>query len=179
MHARRLVVGLAAVCWLSGAGATAAAQSATASIQAVAEVSDIQISIASLTQLRFGAVVPGTPRTIDPAVSLQAGKFEILGARRAEFTLSMTLPAQLTAGTGPFAIPIAFGATAGCYDERDRQNQCTTWDPGTTLTARIRPTPPPNNTFYVWLGGTVTPAAAQVPGVYSAVVTASVAYTGN
>jgi hypothetical protein len=173
------VAWLAGMAWIAGIGAPAAAQSASASMQVLAEVSDIQISIAALAQLRFGDVVPGTPRIVDPGVSVDAGKFEILGARRAEFTLSLTLPALLRAGSGPYAMPIAFGPTAGCYYARDRQNQCAVWDPGTALTARIRPTPPPNNTFYVWLGGTVTPAAAQVPGVYSAVVTASVAYTGN
>ncbi len=179
MRVRRLLVPLACAAAWFGIGAPAGAQSATASMQATAEVSDIQISISSLAQLRFGDVIPGAPRTIDPSASVDAGKFEILGARRAEFTLTMTLPTVLLAGSGPFAIPITFGPTAGCHDNRDRQNQCTTYDPSTTLTERIRPTPPPDNTFYVWLGGTVSPAAAQVPGVYTAVVTASVAYTGN
>jgi hypothetical protein len=179
MTFRQLAVAFACMVWLSGAGTAVTAQSAAASMQVLADVSDIQISIASVGQLRFGDVIPGLPHTVDPTVSPDAGKFEILGARRAEFTLSMTLPTLLRAGTGPFTIPIGFGATAGCYYTRDRQNQCNTWDPGTVLTGRIRPTPPPNNTFYVWLGGTVTPSPTQVPGVYSAVVTASVAYTGN
>ncbi|MBE0593597.1 MAG: hypothetical protein IH616_14485 [Gemmatimonadales bacterium] len=164
---------------LMAASRPVCAQSGTASMQVLVEVSNIQISIAPLSQLHFGDVIPGAPRTIDPRTSVSAGKFEIRGARRAEFTLSMTLPAELRAGAGPNAMPIAFGAAAGCYDQRDRQNSCTTYDPATTLIARIRPTPPPNNTMYVWLGGTVTPGGTQVPGSYLAVVTASVAYTGN
>lgn len=177
--ARRLGVPLGFVVWLVGARAPGEAQSSSASMQVLAEVSDIQISIAPVAQLQFGDVMPGAVRTVDPSVSVEAGKFEILGARRAEFTLTMTLPSVLRAGPGPYAIPIAFGPAAGCHYPRDRQNQCTLWDPATVLTARIRPTPPPTNTFYVWLGGTVTPDAAQMPGVYSGIVTASVAYTGN
>jgi hypothetical protein len=164
---------------LLGASRPACAQSGTASMQVLVEVSNVQVSIAPLSQLRFGVVIPGVARTVSPQTSANAGKFEIRGARRAEFTLSMTLPAELRAGAGPNAMPIAFGATAGCYYQRDQQNNCTTFDPATTLTARIRPTPPPNNTMYVWLGGTVTPGGTQVPGSYVAVVTASVAYTGN
>ena len=164
---------------LAGASGPACAQSGSASMQVLVEISNIQISIAPLSQLHFGDVIPGTPRTVDPRTSVSAGKFEIRGARRAEFTLSMTLPAELRAGAGPNAMPVAFGAVSGCYYQRDQQNNCTTYDPATILLARIRPTPPPNNTLYVWLGGTVTPGGSQVPGSYLAVVTASVAYTGN
>jgi len=163
----------------AAASRPASAQSGTASMQVLVEVANVQISIAPLSQLHFGDVIPGAPRTVSPQTSINAGKFEIRGARRAEFTLSMTLPTELRAGAGPNAMPIAFGATSGCYDQRDRQSSCTTYDPATTLTARIRPTPAPNNTMYVWLGGTVTPGGTQVPGSYVAVVTASVAYTGN
>jgi len=164
---------------LAGPGRPAHAQSGTASMQVLVEVSDVPLSIAPLAQLSFGSVIPGAVHTIDPQTSVNAGKFEIRGARRAEFTLSMTLPTELRAGAGPNVMPISFGAIAGCYDQRDQQNHCTTYDPATTLTARIRSTPPPNNTMYVWLGGTVTPGGTQVPGSYLAVVTASIAYTGN
>lgn len=170
-----LALGLA----LSGVGQPVRAQSGTASMQVLVEVSNIQLSIAALSQLRFGTVIPGVARIVNPRTSIDAGKFEIQGARRAEFTLSMTLPTELRAGVGPNVIPIAFGATAGCYNQRDQQGGCSTYDPATTLVARIRATPPPNNTMYVWLGGTVTPGGSQVPGSYLAVVTASVAYTGN
>ena len=164
---------------LAGAAPPVHAQSGTASMQVLVEVSNAPLSIAPLAQLHFGSVIPGAIRTVDPQTSVNAGKFEIRGARRAEFTLSMTLPTELRAGTGPYAMPIAFGAAAGCWDQRDQQNRCTLYDPATILTARIRPTPPPDNTMYVWLGGSVTPGGSQMPGSYVGVVTASVAYTGN
>jgi hypothetical protein len=44
---------------------------------------------------------------------------------------------------------------------------------------RIRNQNYPNNTFYVWIGGTVSPSAAQNPGVYLGTIQLSVAYTGN
>ncbi len=122
------------------------------SMTAVAFVSDLAVSIAAAAPLRFGTVIPGTPVTIDPNTSPNAGKFEIRGARRAEFTLDMVLPTQLVAGPGN-AMPVSFGAASGCGFTQDDQTRCSTFDPSVTYTARIRATPAPNNTHYVWLGG--------------------------
>ena len=149
-----------------------------ASMVVVAEVSDIAISILAADQLRFGTVTPGAPTLIDPQTSANAGRFEIRGARRAEFTLDMVLPVQLTTG-GPWSMPIAFGPNAACHRDKNQQNQCAYYDPSTTLVAKLRATPYPNNTYYVWVGGTVSPSPTQFPGVYSATITATVAYTGN
>lgn len=151
----------------------------TASMTVTADVSDVAISIDGAQELQFGTVLPGTPTYVNPQTSAAAGLFEIRGARRAEFTLSMTLPIQLTTGAGPHAMPIAFGSTGACFRDRNQQNQCALYDPAITLVDRLRPNAFPNNTFYVWVGGTVSPSAAQFPGVYAGVITASVAYTGN
>ena len=151
----------------------------TASMTASATVSDVTISIDAAQELQFGGVAPGTPTYVDPKTSATAGLFEIRGARRAEFTLSMLLPMQLTTGAGPHAMPITFGAAGACYRDRSQRNQCAYYDPAITLVNRLRNDAFPNNTFYVWVGGTVSPSAAQFPGVYAGLITASVAYTGN
>ena len=68
----------------------------------------------------------------------------------------------------------------GCpHRNRNQQAQCTYFDPSTTLIARLRPTPFPNNTYFIWIGGTAVPSPTQFPGVYTATITATVAYTGN
>jgi hypothetical protein len=59
------------------------------------------------------------------------------------------------------------------------QGGCTQYNPSTALVRRIRNQNPPNNTFFVWLGGTVNPAVGQHTGVYLGNVTMTVAYTGN
>jgi hypothetical protein len=76
-------------------------------------------------------------------------------------------------------MPIAFGPTGACHRFRDQQNQCTYFDPGTTLVTRIRNRNFPDNLRIIWVGGTATPAAAQFPGVYRGTVVLATAYTGN
>ena len=148
-------------------------------VAAIVEVANDPLIIQPFASLDFGQLVPGTPVTIAPRTSASAGKFEIRGARRAEFTLDFTLPTLLRAGNGPHTIPLAFGGSAACHATQDNQNACNLIDPSVALMARIRNQAPPDNTHYVWLGGTVTPSPTQFPGVYTAVVIATVQYTGN
>lgn len=148
-------------------------------LSAIVEVANDPLVIDPLAALEFGALVPGTPTTVAPRTSVTAGKFEIYGARRAEFTLDFVLPALLRAGNGPHTIPLIFGGSAACHAALNNQNACSIFDPSVTLTTRIRNQASPNNTHYVWLGGTVTPSPTQFPGIYTAVVIATVQYTGN
>ncbi len=177
-RARRAAAALAAVALCAVAGAGAARAQQTASITATVDVSFVLLSAANVADLAFGTVVPATPLTVNPRTSTAAGKFELHGARNAQFSATFTLPAVLRAGVGGPTMPIAFGATSGCHDNRDRQNQCTVWDPRTPLVQRIRNAPPPNDTYFVWLGGTVSPAAAQAAGVYQGTITITASYTG-
>ncbi|HEX9727175.1 MAG TPA: DUF4402 domain-containing protein [Gemmatimonadales bacterium] len=172
----RLRLMVATLVLLTSAGGSAAAQSAL--MTASAEVSTIAISIFGSQPLDFGAVIPGAATLIDPK-SGTAGIFEIRGARRAEFTLTMALPTQLTTGGGPHTMPISFGPNGGCHRNQDQQANCTYYDPSSTLVANLRAPPFPNNTYFVWIGGTVSPSPTQFPGVYTGVISASVAYTGN
>jgi len=149
----------------------------TAAIPVDAEISSTLLSIANPQHLRFGAVVPGTPTVLDPRTSTTVGSFEIHGNRNAEVAVSMVLPTQLV--VGPYTIPVAFGANAGCWRVRNQQNACALYDPSTLLVQRIRNSAAPNNTLFIWLGGTASPAVGQRAGHYTATITASVVYTGN
>ncbi|MDH4045414.1 MAG: hypothetical protein OEY20_01785 [Gemmatimonadota bacterium] len=165
---------------VAGVPVTAQAQlPATGSISVLGDVTADGLTISSATPLNFGILIPGTPTTLNARTSANAGKFDIRGARRAEFTLTLTLPTELRVGIGPLNLPVTFDGTSGCQAPRDNQNSCSTYDPSTVLTARIRNQVAPDNTFFVWLGGTVSPAVGQSPGVYTAVISALVQYTGN
>ena len=167
--------GLLAALLLAAAPSGAPAQ--TAMINAVANVTPVGLSVGYTQELDFGVVVAGVPTTIDPNTSPSAGQFEIHGARNAEIQITMTLPASLTLGAS--SMPISFGPTSGCERNRDRQNQCSYFDPSVPLVVRIRNQNPPDNHYYVWIGGTVSPAAAQPGGTYSGDITLTAAYTGN
>lgn len=174
--ARTLAVAAVSI-GLLAAVRSASAQSA--SMVVTTDVTDILISIANLQDLQFGTVVPGTPVHIDPKTSASAAKFIIHGAKRAEFSLAFTLPTLLRTGAGPHTMPLTFATTDACGRNQDQQSNCATFDPSAGLIDRVRNQNPPNNQYYVWLGGTAAPAAGQFPGVYTATVTATVAYTGN
>jgi hypothetical protein len=165
----------AAAAVLSSAALQARAQ--TASLVADVEISTTILSIVNPQDLRFGAQVPGTPMTVDARTSANAGALVIHGNRNAEISITWTLPAALV--VGPYAMPVSFGPTSGCWRNRTGQAGCTRYDPRTTLIRRIRNARSPNNTFFVWLGGTVSPTPTQHPGMYRAPVTLSVVYTGN
>ncbi len=156
---------------------TAASAQLSAAIGVEAVISTTALSIAQQNDLDFGAVVPGVPVTINARTNANAGWFEIHGQRNAEIAITMTLPTQLT--TGFWTMPITFGNTAGCWRRQGGQNGCTLWNPNNVLVERIRNNNPPNNVFWVWIGGTVSPAAAQHAGVYLGTITMSVVYTGN
>jgi len=166
------------VCGLSfGARPTAVSAQGTASIQAVAQVSTTGLSAARMNDLAFGAVAPGVPTVVDPRSSASSGLWEVHGTRNAEIAALFSLPDSLRVGA--HAMPIVFGAQAGCGRDRNQQNQCAYFDPSAGWVDRIRNNPNPKNTYYIWIGGTVAPAAAQFPGIYTGTITLTVAYTGN
>jgi len=172
------------VIWIVGAGvllqgaltATATAQG-TASTSVTAVVTTVGLSIGQKADLLFGAVTPGVSTVIDPRTAATPGMWEIHGSRSAEIAVSFVLPDSLR--VGPHAMPIAFGAQAGCGRNRNQQNQCSYFDPAAGWVDRIRNNPTPKDTYYIWMGGTVSPAAGQFPGIYRGTITLTVAYTGN
>lgn len=175
----RIRTGIAAVALATGLALPRHVAAQNASMAVTAQVTFLQLTIQATQNLDFGTVVPGVPTTIDPQASFQAAKFVVRGFPFAQFTFDLALPTILTTGGGPNVIPIAYGATSGCHRNQDQQALCTYYNPTTTLTQRIRFAFPPNATYFVWLGATVTPSPTQFPGVYSGVATATVAYTGN
>ena len=170
-------VSLIAVLLLGTLGRDASGQSG--SILALAEVPSSRITITAVTELRFGTLLPGAPRTIDPQTSPGAGRFEIRGATGAEFELAIALPTELRSDTSAAVMPIDFGPQAGCHREGAQPVGCRYYDPSVTLTTRFPTTTGPDEVFSVWLGGTILPASDQAPGPYSGFATASVAYTAN
>lgn len=168
----------AALALALAAGLPGSLRGQTASIPMTAEISTTALSVVSLHNLTFGTVVPGTPVTINPRTSANAGKFEFHGNRNAQFHADFSLPVQLTTGPGGYTMPITFSTTSACRRNTDAVGGCTYYNPATPLVQRIRNRVPPNDTYFVWIGGTVSPAAGQHPGVYRGTLTISAYYTG-
>lgn len=156
-----------------------AAPAQQATVTASASVSIIQLSIAGTQTLNFGTVAQGVPASVDPRSAVNAGMLQINGFPFAQFQLTFTLPIVLQRFPGPASMPVSFGPASACGRTTNVQATCAYFDPAGPFVGRIRLAAPPNNNYFVWLGGTVAPGAAQAPGAYQGTVTATVAYTGN
>jgi hypothetical protein len=170
-----LMLGLAAAL---GRPAAAAAQQGSITARATVP-SWVALTIAGTQSLDFGTVVAGAPVTIDPRTSLSAGRFQMTGFPIAEFELTFALPAVLQRLSGPGTLPISFGPTSGCGRTTNVQATCGYFNPAVPFRSRFRLAFPPNNTYFVWLGATITPTLTQLNGVYQGTITATVVYTGN
>ena len=91
------------------------------------------------------------------------------GQPNANISLSLTLPTQLVSGTN--LLPV--GSWTGRHNiQLNGPGSAPTFNPVTGVNTTFSAT----GFRYVFLGGTVTPAANQAAGFYSAVATLTVAY---
>jgi len=120
--------------------------------------------------LAFGTVYPTFARTIATGAT-GAGRVLFNGAAGAEVAVTFpTLPATLT-GTGA---PIAISYTAA--HALTAAGVQTTFAPGAGTSTLLSGA---TGDLYVFLGGSITPAAGQTAGAYTTAVTVQAAYTGN
>ncbi|HSE28578.1 MAG TPA: hypothetical protein VLA95_10145 [Gemmatimonadales bacterium] len=171
-HRWRLLLALA----LAAAPVRAAAQGVSGSTPARAQVLAGTLIFIVLRDLQFGALTPGTPKTVVPA-SPDAGYFQVEGERNQRVSLAFTLPTQLSRFGGGGTIPVAFGAASAVVNRLFQLPSgagSTTFDPALGTTSRFGPTPRPQ--LHVYLGGTASPAVGVPPGLYTAPVVLTVAY---
>ena len=124
--------------------------------------------------LSAGDIFAGVPKTISRLDPANSGLYRIQGRPGAEISLYFTLPGELSSASGA-TLTIEFApGDAGIADD---QNQPVSigFDPHAPLTVRLGT----DGRAYIWLGGTVRPAAAQAPGFYEAAIVLTADYTGN
>jgi hypothetical protein len=153
-----------------------AAAQAGSSVSADAVVVTVGMTIATLRDLNFGTVIKGVPTTVLPTVAA-AGEWQIRGSGNAFVVISFTLPTTLTnlQALPGSTMPIAFSAVSAIW--RRATNDPVggnVFNPATGAVGRIGPTA--NPTMYIWLGGTVSPAAAAKPGIYQGTIVVSLTY---
>ena len=162
-------VTLAAVALVLAGAVTAQAQSNNASINVTATVQQ-PINVTAANALSFGNVLPGVNSTVGVA-SASAGRFDVTGQASTPVTLSFVLPANLSDGLGN---NLAIGSYTG--------NHNTTNSPtGTSFTPANSPatfasTLSGTGLLFVFIGATVSPAANQPAGAYTALLSMTVVY---
>ncbi len=138
------------------------------------------IEVTGAENLEFEIVSPGIPKTVNLdgtaeggtiTENEQAARFDITAGNSANVTLSFTsIPGTLA--NGEESLPISYIAawgTASDYAETFEPVNVTENQPTEATTSE-------SGEIYVFLGGTVTPDAAQAQGNYTADITLTVTY---
>lgn len=139
----------------------------SANINATATVLS-PITVSGTNPLAFGNVTPGVAKTI-AASAATAGLFTVAAANSTPIAVTFTLPATLT---GPGA-PMPMSAWTGLWNQANNQGAATVFTPSAVP---LNQTTSAGGAFFVWVGGTVTPAAVQTAGGYTGVITMNVVY---
>ena len=148
--------------------AASAAQAQSANITATAVVFQA-MTVTGARTLDFGNVFPGVAKSIAVAAAT-SGRFDLTGQASANVNVSFTLPATLSDG-GVNTLPI--GSYTGCTNATNTTAGCTVFTPSAATTATAFSGA---GALFVWVGGTVTPGAAQAAGTYNGTVTLTAAY---
>ncbi|MCX6143017.1 MAG: DUF4402 domain-containing protein [Ignavibacteriales bacterium] len=139
------------------------AQTTTANVTANVTAT---LTITKITDLNLGNVSQGATVTIT-SLTAGAATFTIQGAGSAGTTVTVTNPATLLFG----AIPMTFTAQIPRYNTVNTQSSSSAFGAttGGSTTTSV------GGQLFLWIGGSVTAAAAQSVGSYSGVITVSVA----
>jgi hypothetical protein len=165
---------LVAACGLGLTGRAAAQASGVVTADAV--VVTVGMTITTLRDLNFGTVIKGVSTTVLPTAAT-AGAWQVTGSGNAFVIISFTLPTVLTniQALPGSTMPISFSATSARWNRANNNAATgTAFNPANGTVGRLGP--PANPNMYIWLGGTVSPAAAAKPGIYQGTVVVSLVY---
>jgi hypothetical protein len=125
-----------------------------------------QVQVTRVDDLRFGNVIAGVAKTVLRTDASAAGRYDIMAPRKSSLLIQFTLPAVMT-GPGAATMPLSFaGTTAGYSDAQSITSQV-----GFSPTIGTLQNKNKDGLASVFLGGTVTPGAAQAAGSYTATIT--------
>ena len=144
-----------------------AAQAQSANITATATVFT-PITITGTRNLDFGNVFPGVNKTIAVAAAT-SGQYQLGGQAGANVNLTFTLPTNLVSGANNLPI----GTWTGCTNATNTTAGCSSFTPSASATPTAMSGA---GALFVWVGGTVSPAANQAAGSYTGTVTLTAAY---
>jgi len=165
---------LLCVALLALPGAVAAQATGTATANAV--VVTTGMTLATLQGLNFGTVIKGVATTVQPTAAT-AGTLQVTGSPNAFVVISFTLPTLLTniQALPGSTMPVSFNATSARWNRANNNAAAgTPFNPAAGAVGRLGP--PPNPNMYIWIGGTVNPAATAKPGIYQGNVIVSLIY---
>jgi hypothetical protein len=158
---------LAALAALLSAPALAHGQSATVSATATVVT---PLVVTGGANLAFGNVFQGVNKTV-PFSDAASGRFSITGFGTSQVAMTFTLPTNLVNGANTLPID--------SWDIRSNATNVTAGATALTVTSGV----PVNGNLaagnlFLFVGGRVLPAAAQLAGSYTGSIVLAAAYTG-
>ena len=128
-----------------------------------------QVTVSSIRNLAFGPVIRGIATHVLPSDAVKSGQFRFVTAIGNQVRLQFTLPNRLNGPAGA-TMPISFSTTDAIALGSGPTSMPVTFNPNAAQTFNIVS----STTINVFLGGTVTPAAAQALGAYTNTITFTV-----
>ena len=126
-----------------------------------------QSTVTGMQNLAFGIVIRGVPNSVLPTDPIRRGRFYVKHIINHQIGLRFTLPTQLARVGGGGNLPITFAATDGIALGTAASSVPVTFNPNNNQTFNLVT----SADFNVYLGGRVSPAAAQATGNYTGTIT--------
>lgn len=142
---------------------------ATCALMAIASPAAAQATVSGIRNLAFGPVIRGVATRVPPSDAVKSGQFRFVTPIGSQVRLQFTLPSRLDGPSGA-RLPISFGTTDAIALGSGATSVPVTFNPNTSATFTVVS----STTINVFLGGTVTPAAAQALGAYTGTITFTV-----
>jgi hypothetical protein len=130
------------------------------------------VRVNGVQSVSFGTVFPGIAKSVLRTDALNSGRFDIRAAAGSQLQLSFALPTVMT-GPGGVTMPLSFAGNDAGFSATQSVASQVGFDPRVPFVATLGP--PPGRAA-VFLGGTVTPLAAQPAGSYTGTITLTVVY---
>jgi len=130
---------------------------------------EAQATVSPIRNLTFGPVIQGIPKHILPNDATRSGEFQFIATLNDNIRIAFTLPTRLNGPTGA-TMPIAFSTTDGIAQGTGPTSVPVTFNPNVSNQFQLVS----SNRILVYVGGTVSPAANQRVGSYTATVTMTI-----
>ncbi|HEY6091163.1 MAG TPA: hypothetical protein VIV83_04165 [Gemmatimonadales bacterium] len=129
------------------------------------------LTITGVRGVTFGTVLPGVPTVVLRTDPVNSGQFNIKGPKGGPALLSFVLPLTMTGPAGA-VMPLTFGSSDAGYSATQSIGSQVGFDPKQPFTVAI----PNNGAASVFVGATVSPAANQRAGAYTATIIFTMTY---
>lgn len=131
-----------------------------------------QTQVTPIRDLNFGVVIRGVQTMVAPSDPVKSGQFYVRYVQNGRVQIRFTLPTTLARVGGGGTLPITFRNHDAIVQGTAGGSAPASFNPNAAYNFRLQTSPDLN----VWLGGRVSPTAAQPTGIYRGTVIMNVTF---